>query len=161
MARKTMKRSRRGGGYGFGGSILENQAGANAGNVEWKSTGGECGAARVGNDDLPKLGGRRHRYGRTLRGGSSDAAGGAGAMDSGVPAADQGRGGNEYKGGRRRRNRRVSKKSLRRHGRRRSTLKGGSNTLALQQPRASYTFNGNGAAGISDAVPVSGNVTYV
>jgi hypothetical protein len=117
MVRKTTKR-RRGGGYGFGGSILSNAAGSGAGNAMWSKTGGECGAARVGNNDLPPL-----------------------------------------EGGRRRRRRNTRRRKTAKKGGRRS-LKGG-NVLALQQPRAGYTFNGEGAGGIADAVPAAPNVTYV
>ena len=156
---KTMKRRRhRGGGYGFGGSILDNVAGAGAGNVDWKPTGGECGVARAGNNDLPSLqptvGGRRRR--RTLRGGSNCSSTGGDA--------------HEVMGGRRRRN---SKRGSKRGGKRgRRTMKGGGqqlsparypndSTLALQQPRTGYTFTGAGAGGIADAVPVPPYSTFV
>jgi len=135
MAKTVKRRRHRGGGYGFGGSILDNVAGAGAGNVDWKSTGGECGSAgRGGNNTL--AGGRRRR--RTLRGGSSCSGGDA----------------QEVMGGRRRR--RNSKRGGKR-GRR--TMKGG--MLALQQPRTGYTFTGAGAGGIADAVPVPPYTTYV
>lgn len=170
MARKmrTKRNNRRGGGYGFGGSIMPNVSGSGAGNALWSSTGGECGVARVGNNDLQE-GGRRRRRRKLTRsmsktGGSTDVEvgnanyGGAGATDGGEPAAVQGRGGNERVGGRRRRHsKKHGKKSKRRSTRRR----GGGSVLALQQPISGYTFNGNGAAGIADAVPVAPNVTYV
>ena len=104
------KNIRRGGGYGFGGSIMGSNANsAGAGNADWKLTGGECGSA--------------------------------------------GRGGNNtLSGGRRRRN------SKRRH-RRRRTMKGG--MQALQIPRAGYSFDGSGAGGLANAVPVAPNTTNV
>ena len=49
---RTRKHSRRGGGYGFGGSILSDAGGANAGNVQWNpDTSQDCGidAYRGGN----------------------------------------------------------------------------------------------------------------
>lgn len=101
------RRSHRGGSYGFGGSILQDAGGANAGAAQWNKGAGECGGADVAN-----------------RGGNNTLAGG------------------------RRRRRRGSKITRRRRHR------GGN--LALVQPRAGYTFNGNGAGGIADAVPVGG-----
>ena len=106
--RHTMKK---GGGYGFGGSVLSNVGGPNAGNALWDSdTAKDCG---VGN-----------------RGGNNTLAGG-------------------------RRRRRLSKKTA---GRRRKHRGG---ALALQQPRAGYTFNGSGIAGTADTVPVGSPVTSV
>lgn len=102
-------RKHRGGSYGFGGSILGDAGGTNAGAAEWKSQGGECGGgAEVAN-----------------RGGNNTLAGGR----------------------RRRRNKKNGRKTRRRH-------RGGK--LALFQPRAGYTFDGSGAGGIADAVPVGG-----
>jgi hypothetical protein len=106
--RHTMKK---GGGYGFGGSVLSNVGGPNAGNALWDSdTSKDCG---MGN-----------------RGGNNTLAGG-------------------------RRRRHHSKKTA---GRRRKQRGGG---LALQQPRAGYTFNGSGVAGTADTVPVGSPVTVV
>lgn len=57
------RRKHRGGSYGFGGSILGDAGGTNAGAAEWKTQGGECGgadvASRGGNNTL--AGGRRRR----------------------------------------------------------------------------------------------------
>ena len=102
--------TKKGGGYGFGGSVLSNVGGPNAGNALWDSdTGKECGTGnRGGNNTL--AGGRRRRH---------------------------------------------SKKTA---GRRRKHRGG---TLALQQPRAGYTFNGSGVAGTADTVPVGSPVTVV
>jgi len=60
--RRTL--TKRGGGYGFGGSILgANTGGPNAGNVQWNNNmGSDCGAGlqgRAGNNTLS--GGRRRR----------------------------------------------------------------------------------------------------
>lgn len=122
MARKLTKKvkkagrrrrhtlTKKGGGYGFGGSVLSNVGGPNAGNALWDSdTAKDCG---TGN-----------------RGGNNTLAGG--------------------------RRRRLSKKTA---GRRRKHRGG---TLALQQPRAGYTFNGSGVAGTADTVPVGSPVTSV
>jgi len=59
--RHTLKK---GGGYGFGGSVLSNVGGPNAGNAVWDSdTGKDCGVAgRGGNNTL--AGGRRRRHGK-------------------------------------------------------------------------------------------------
>jgi hypothetical protein len=102
---------KRGGGYGFGGSILSNPGSPNAGSALWNNqAGSDCGA------NLPA------------------------------------RGGNNMTGGRRRRGK--GKKTA---GRRR--YRGGN--LALQQPRAGYTFNGSGVAGTADTVAVGSPVTVV
>ena len=103
------RRKHRGGSYGFGGSILGDAGGTNAGAAEWKTQGGECGGASVAS-----------------RGGNNTLAGGR----------------------RRRRNKKSGRKTTRRRHR------GGN--LALTQPRAGYTFDGSGAGGIADAVPVGG-----
>ena len=106
-------RNHRGGSYGFGGSILGDAGGTNAGAAEWKTQGGECGGPDVAS-----------------RGGNNTLAGG-------------------------RRRRRNNKKNGRKTRRRRRSYRGG-NVMALTQPRAGYTFNGSGAGGIADAVPVGG-----
>jgi hypothetical protein len=116
----TMKK---GGGYSFGGSVLSNAGGPNAGNPLWNyNMGSDCGP------------------GFENRGGNNTLAGG------------------------RRRRHKHSKKSKGRHRK----IRGGSNTvvnngstLALQQPRTGYTFNGSGVAGTADTVPVGSPVTYV
>jgi hypothetical protein len=73
-------------------------------------------------------------------------------MGSDCGADLQGRGGNNQAGGRRRRRKTVA-------GRRRRSRRGGS--LALQQPRTGYTFNGSGVAGTADTVPVGSPVVVV
>jgi hypothetical protein len=122
MARKHTKKMagrrrltrKRGGGYGFGGSILSNAGGPNAGNTLWNSNmGSDCGA------DL------------------------------------QGRGGNNMTGARRRRYGKGKKTAGRRRKHR------GGSMVALQQPRAGYTFNGSGVAGTADTVPVGSPVYQV
>lgn len=105
-------RRHRGGSYGFGGSILSDAGGTNAGAAQWNKQAGECGGADVAN-----------------RGGNNTLAGGR----------------------RRRNNKKNARKTRRRH---RRSLRGGN--LALTSPRAGYTFNGSGAGGIADAVPVGG-----
>jgi hypothetical protein len=114
---KKQTRKHRGGGYGFGGSILGSNANsAGAGNVDWKSTGGECGSAgRGGNDTLA--------------------------------------------GGRRRRRSSRSRRSGKKNKPRRRTMKGG--MVALQQPRAGYSFDGSGYAGMANAVSGAPNTTNV
>ena len=117
MARKHTKkagrrRSRRGGGYGFGGSILTDPGRPNAGNSLWNNQGGsDCGAGLEGRGGKNQMGGRRRR----------------------VKTA-----------GRRRRSR---------------SRRGGG--LALQQPRAGYTFNGSGVAGTADTIAVGSPVVSV
>ena len=146
-------RRKRGGSYGFGGSILGDAGGTGAGNALWNNMGGECGAPRIGNN-VEMMGGRRRKR-RTLRGGSSCRA----AEGAGV----------EMMGGRRRSRR---KQPRRRRSSRRSQRggsepapfhsSGGSDPrMALHQPRAGYTFTGAGAGGIADAVPSPPGVTYV
>lgn len=108
---KTRK-ARRGGGYGFNGSVLGNSGGSNAGNALWNSdTGKDCGT-------MPD------------------------------------RGGNNTLGGRRR-----NRKTANRRRRNSRRVRGG--TLALQQPRAGYTFDGSGEKGLANAVPVAPNTTNV
>jgi len=102
-------RKHRGGSYGFGGSILGDAGGTNAGAAMWKTQGGECGGSEVAN-----------------RGGNNTLAGGR----------------------RRRRNKKNGRRTRRR------SYRGGN--VALTTPRAGYTFNGTGAAGMAYAVPVGG-----
>lgn len=105
--RHTMKK---GGGYGFGGSVMSNVGGPNAGNALWNSdTGADCGTGNRG-------------------------------------------GNNTLAGGRRRKGKKTA-------GRRHRKVRGGS--LALQQPRTGYTFNGSGVAGTANTVPVGSPVTSV
>jgi hypothetical protein len=111
--KSTVGRRRKylGGSYGFGGSILGDAGGTNAGSAQWNKQAGECGGAEVAN-----------------RGGNNTLAGGR----------------------RRRRNKKNGRKT-----RRRRSYRGG-NILALTSPRAGYTFDGSGAGGIANAVPVGG-----
>lgn len=112
-AGRRRRTAKRGGGYGFGGSILSDAGTPNAGNALWNNqAGSDCGANL------------------------------------------QGRGGNNMTGGRRPRGKGKGKTA----GRRRR-YRGG--TLALQQPRAGYTFNGSGVAGTADTVAVGSPVTVV
>jgi hypothetical protein len=166
MAR-TKKAARRGGGYGFSGSILGSASGSNAGNAAWKSdTSKDCGvmANRGGNNTL--AGGRRrarrggvgmvddallaagtgyaaHRLAK--KGGRRSRRGGVGAVDDAIFAL-----GTTY----------VAKRFAKKGGRHTRRHRGG-NVLALQQPRAGYTFNGTGSAGLANAVPVAPNTTNV
>ena len=142
MAR-TKKAARRGGGYGFSGSILGSASGSNAGNAAWKSdTSKDCGvmANRGGNNTL--AGGRR-RKGK--KGGRRSRRGGVGAIDDAIFAL-----GTAY----------AAKRFAKKGGRHTRRHRGG-NVLALQQPRAGYTFNGTGSAGLANAVPVAPNTTNV
>lgn len=63
--RSLTQTQKRGGGYGFGGSVLSDVGGPNAGNAVWDSdTGKDCGVAgRGGNNTL--AGGRRRRGKKT------------------------------------------------------------------------------------------------
>lgn len=105
-SRRTLKK---GGGYGFGGSVMSDVGGPNAGNALWNSdTGADCGTGNRGGNN--SLGGGRRRKGKKTVG-------------------------------------------------RRRKYRGG--TLALQQPRTGYTFNGSGVAGTANTVPVGSPVTQV
>lgn len=73
--------------------------------------------------------------------------------DCGMSAQEMNRGGNNTLSGGRRKRRGLKK---------RKTRKGGAaSTLALQQPRAGYTFTGEGVAGTADPVPSPAYTTYV
>lgn len=140
MKTRGHRRSRRGGGYGFGGSILGDDAAAGAGNALWNSdTSQDCGSGQVrpGNSDL--TGGKRRRR----RGGSV------------TNESLLGRGGNNPTGGKR--SRRNLKKKARRTRRR---LRGGmgegyraASDLAMQAPRTGYGFDGTGVAGTANTIP--------
>lgn len=164
---RKVHRRHRGGGYGFGGSILSDVGGAGAGNVNWVSdTGKDCGAlaGRAGND---LTGGRRRRVSRK------------GGMLSNAQLAD--RGGQNKMGGRRRGGQHkmmtrtktkkrdeetrkeidamykaIEKRAAAPAPRRsaRLTKKGGAYVdYAQQAPRTGYGFNGQGVAGTSDTIP--------
>jgi hypothetical protein len=75
-------------------------------------------------------------------------------------------GNNTLAGGRRRRRTAHTGEKMTRRGRktshkRRKTARRGGSVLALQQPRAGYTFTGEGVAGTSDTVPSPAYTTYV
>ncbi len=128
---RTLRRSRKhkGAGYGFGGSILSDAGGSNAGNAEWVSdTGRDCGsvAGRAGNN---LAGGRRRRRKSLKKGGNVS------------NASLTGRGGNNVTGGRRRRHTRKHHKG------------GAYVDMAQQAPRTGYGFNGTGVAGTSNTIP--------
>jgi len=126
--RAARRHSRKGGGYGFGGSILSDAGGSNAGNAQWNNdTGKDCGAvASRGGNNL--FGGRRRR--RSSK---------KGGMMTNAQLAS--RGGQNTTGGRRR-------KTIRRRKHR-----GGAYVdLAQQAPRTGYTFTGQGVAGTADTV---------
>lgn len=72
---RRVRSVRRGGGYGFGGSILSDAGGTNAGSAQWDTTPGACGTGenvvnRGGNNTLAggrRRRGRRHRKAATRR----------------------------------------------------------------------------------------------
>ena len=167
---RKVHRRHRGGGYGFGGSILSDVGGAGAGNADWVSdTGKDCGAVagRAGNN---LAGGRRRRMSRRHRGG----------MVSNAQLADRGgqnkMGGRRYGGTHKMMTRTKTKKHIEELKKefdamykaiekraaaapapRRSprlTKKGGAYVdYAQQAPRTGYGFNGQGVAGTSDTIP--------
>lgn len=63
LRKSKVTKRKRGGSYGFGGSILSDAGGANAGAAQWNKGAGECGGSEVmnrgGNNTLG--GGRRRR----------------------------------------------------------------------------------------------------
>jgi hypothetical protein len=73
MARKHTKKAgrrrrltKRGGGYGFGGSILSDAGRPNAGNSLWNNqAGSDCGAGLQGRGGNNQAGGRRRRHAKT------------------------------------------------------------------------------------------------
>lgn len=121
IQKKTMKK---GGGYGFGGSVLSNVGGPNAGNALWSpNSGSDCGPGfenRGGNNTL--AGGRRRRHHKSKK---------------------------------------TASRRLRKYRGGSNTVVNNGSTVALQQPRTGYTFNGSGVAGTADTVPVGSPVTYV
>lgn len=157
---RRMSRKHKGGGYGFGGSIMPDAGGPGAGNVDWVSdTGKDCGAvAGRGGNNL--VGGRRRRTAK--RGGQMS------------NAALAGRGGNNVTGGRRRRggthkmtkeqlkdlkarieffkNERLPSNTGPRRSARLAKKKGGAD-LAQTAPRTGYGFNGTGVAGTANTIP--------
>jgi hypothetical protein len=133
---KTRRRSlsrKRGGGYGFDGSLLDGSS-SNSGNTLWKAdTGSDCGAStsRGGNGFT---GGKRRR----LKGGqvNLDESTGPSPVSLSPDVAKS----LKTMGGRRRR---KGGKSRRRH-------KGGGADLAQNVPRANYSFQGQGTRGLVD-----------
>ena len=93
--KRRRHRGRRGGGYGFGGSILSDAGGANAGAARWDGGSTGCGGAEVagrgGNNTL--AGGRRRRRnkgGRRTRRRRSSLRGGDPKMALQVPRVGYG-----------------------------------------------------------------------
>jgi ribosomal protein S18 len=147
--RKSMK----GGGYGFGGSIL-NQSAPNAGNAMWTPESGATINGPYGGDCSKD----NYRGGNNMTGGSDDYK----------------RGGNNpvgsVLGGRRRKSRKAKKtrRTKRRHTRRRRMMGGNpadyqsdvtlrayqTNPAMIQHsPRTGYSFDGEGVAGTADTIP--------
>jgi hypothetical protein len=153
------KNSRRGGGYGFGGSILSDAGGANAGNAQWNpDTSQDCGVdanrggngafaggALPANTALSGRGGNNPAGGKRRRSAKKSRRGGGG-MTTGVYAN---RGGNA--GGRRRK---TMKKTRKGGMLSEAQLRAGQLNPALVQqiPRTGYTFDGSGVAGTPDPV---------
>jgi hypothetical protein len=148
---KHRRKTRKGGGYGFGGSILADAGGSGAGNAQWNSdTSQDCGvdANRAGNGVF--AGGKRRK---TRRGGAVS------------NESLMGRGGNNATGGRRRRKTKTRKggsitAELNNRGgngggrRRRTRKRGGAYVdLAVQAPRTGYSFNGEGVGGTANTIP--------
>jgi hypothetical protein len=151
---KHHRKTRKGGGYGFGGSILADAGGSNAGNAQWNSdTSQDCGvdANRGGNGTF--AGGKRRRTRKARRGGA--------VSNESLMA----RGGNNTTGGRRRKHKTRKGGSItaelgNRGGngggrRKRMTRKRGGAyvDLAVQAPRTGYSFNGQGVGGTADTIP--------
>jgi hypothetical protein len=151
---KHHRKTRKGGGYGFGGSILADAGGSNAGNAQWNSdTSQDCGvdANRGGNGTF--AGGKRRRTRKARRGGA--------VSNESLMA----RGGNNVTGGRRRKHKTRKGGSItaelnNRGGngggrRKRMTRKRGGAyvDLAVQAPRTGYSFNGQGVGGTADTIP--------
>jgi hypothetical protein len=146
---KHYRKTRKGGGYGFGGSILSDAGGSNAGNAQWNSdTSQDCAidSNRGGNGAF--AGGKRKR--RKTR------KGGAVSNDSLMS-----RGGNNTVGGRRRRHKTRKGGSITAElgnrggngGRRRTKKHGGAYVdLAVQAPRTGFSFNGEGVAGTANTI---------
>jgi hypothetical protein len=145
---KLRRKTRKGGGYGFGGSILADAGGSNAGNAQWNSdTSQDCtvDSNRGGNGAF--AGGKRRK---TRRGGAVS------------NESLMGRGGNNTTGGRRRRKTRkggsitaeLNNRGGNGGGRRRRTRKRGGAyvDLAVQAPRTGFSFNGQGVAGTADTI---------
>lgn len=138
---KTRRHSlskKRGGGYGFGGSILDGSS-SNSANVKWDSdTGKDCGAGtdRGGNGFV---GGKRRRH----RGGQVDDSTEEKPPAPPTLSPDVQRtlksiatsGGRRRRGGKSRRTRRKYK---------------GGGDLAQNVPRANYSFQGDGTKGLVD-----------
>ena len=147
---KHRRKTRKGGGYGFGGSILADAGGSNAGNAQWNSdTSQDCGvdANRGGNGTF--AGGKRRKTRKTRRGGA--------VSNESLMA----RGGNNTIGGRRRKHKTRKGGSITAElgnrggngGSRRTRKRGGAYVdLAVQAPRTGFSFNGQGVAGTADTI---------
>jgi hypothetical protein len=162
--KKTRRHGTRGGGYGFGGSILADAGGANAGSALWdQNTGTDCGVSsdRGGNGTF--AGGRR-RTRKTRRGGN--------VLNSSLA----GRGGNNVAGGGKSKKKKREEAYMRRFRKRGGSITGGLNNrggnggsrkrggsrggndvgadLAQMSPRSGYTFDGTGVGGTANTIPV-------
>ena len=165
--KKTRRHGTRGGGYGFGGSILADAGGANAGSALWNSsTGADCGVSSDRGGNGMFAGGRR-RTRRSRRGGNP------------LNSSLAGRGGNHAGGGKPKKLTQKAKKKkereVRRFRKRGGSITGGLNgrggnggsrkrggsrggnggaDLAQMSPRSGYTFDGTGVAGTANTIPV-------
>ena len=146
---KHRRKTRKGGGYGFGGSILSDAGGSNAGNAQWNSdTSQDCAidSNRGGNGTF--AGGKRRR--KTRKGGAvsneslmsrggNNTIGGRRRHRGGSITAELGnRGGNG--GGKRKLTRKFKKRG------------GAYVDLAVQAPRTGFSFNGEGVAGTANTI---------
>ena len=166
--KKTRRHGTRGGGYGFGGSILADAGGANAGSALWNSsTGADCGVSSDRGGNGMFAGGRR-RTRRSRRGGNP------------LNASLYGRGGNHAGGGKPKKLTQKAKKKKEREvrqfrkrggsitaelggrggnggSRRRGGSRGGNGSdvdLAQMSPRTGYAFDGTGIAGTPNTIPI-------
>jgi hypothetical protein len=129
---KTRSRKvKRGGGYGFGGSILSDAGGAGAGNALWSpDTSKDCGSgqSRPGNSG----GSRRRRRG---------------GMQTNESLASRG---NNNTGGKRRRRRHRTRRGGALTEQQLRAYQLGS---VVQAPRTGYGFDGEGVAGTANTIP--------
>jgi hypothetical protein len=163
--KKTRRHGTRGGGYGFGGSILADAGGANAGSALWNSsTGADCGVSSDRGGNGMVTGGRRRKTRRSRRGGN--------VLNSSLA----GRGGNNMAGGGKSKKKKREEAYMRRFrkrggsitaelggrggnggSRKRGGSRGGNGVgadLAQMSPRSGYTFDGTGVAGTANTILV-------